>query len=218
MTPLHAAALAAEIASAVAAVALARRRPAHRPAAVALAVLLAANLLRAAVVSALPWPPPSGPLQGFDRLLICFDRAFALAAVCAVPGLALGASVERPRRAVAGLVAVWLLASVVVGALYPSPLVRGAGIARVYLAADLAGLFVAVVVLAQRALSKRPPTSAHAVALALVASDLAILLAPYSPWRGDLFGRYDGAQIMVVVLFVVLFCFQGVLLWFSRPR
>lgn len=217
MTPFQSAALVAEIASAVAAVALARRRPPHRPAAVALVVLLVANLLRAVVVAALPWPPPSEPLQGGARTLIYFDRALVLAASGAVPGLALGASVQRPRWAVAAVVALWAVASILLAALYPSPFVRGPQLARLYLAADLAGLFVAVVALVHRARSKRSPTSAHVIALALTAGDLAILLVPYSPWRDGLFGRYDGVQLMVIVLFVALTCFQGVLLWFSPP-
>src|SRR5262249_13600694 len=43
----------------------------------------------------------------------------------------------------------WLLASVVLAALYPSPLVRGERLQRIYLAADLIGLFVAIVALAR---------------------------------------------------------------------
>jgi hypothetical protein len=215
VTSLQSAALVAEVASAVVAVALARRRPTHRPAAVALVVLLAANLLRAWVLSSLPWPPPSEPLEDSARVLIYFDRALMLAAASVVPGLAVGASVEHPRRAVGYVVAAWALASIACAVLYPSSLVRGAGIARVYLAADLLGLFVATAVLIQRVLRRRPPTSSHAVVLALVASDFAILLVPYSPWRDGLFGRYDGVQLMVLVLFVVLTCYQGVL-WLSR--
>ena len=218
MTPLQSAALAAEVASAALAVLLARRRPVHRPAAVALAALLAANVLRVAVVAALPWPPQAEPLQGGALVLLDLDGALVLAAAAVVPGLALGASAEHPRRAVAYVVAAWALVSIALAVLYPSPIVRGAGLARIYLAADLIGLFVAVVTLVQRVRSRRPPTSAHAVVLALVASDLAILLVPYSPWRAGLFGRYDGAQLMILVLFVALTCFQGVLVWFSRSH
>jgi hypothetical protein len=218
VTSLQVAALVAEVASVAVAVALARRRPTHRPAAVALGVLLAANVLRSVVVAALPWPPPPTPIEGGARVLIYFDRALMIAAASVVPGLALWTSVERPRRAVACVVVVWALASIVLAALYPSPIVRGASLARIYLAADLVGLFVAVATLIERVRSKRPPTSSHGVLLALVTSDLAILLVPYSPWREGLFGRYEGAQLMILVLFVVLACYQGVLLWFSRSR
>jgi hypothetical protein len=139
------------------------------------------------------------------------------------PGLALAVSVsrERRRRVVAVVIGVWALASIVLAALYPSPLVRGEGLRSVYLAADLIGLAVATVALlgwARRTMAAGQWSgSAPMVAIGLVLLDLGILLGPYSPWRGSLFaGRYDVVQIAIVVFFAAFAAAQGVLWRFSK--
>jgi threonine/homoserine efflux transporter RhtA len=91
------------------------------------------------------------------------------------------------------------------------------GLQRVYLAADLAGLFVATIATVSwaRALirAKRSPRSVHAVALALPIFDAAILVAPFSPWRGFLFDApYTGIQVIVTLFFAVITIVQ-VILW-----
>jgi hypothetical protein len=50
-----------------------------------------------------------------------------------IAGLAVAVAVapEQRRRAAAAVAGVWLLASVVLAALYPSPLVRGANLQRI---------------------------------------------------------------------------------------
>ena len=229
MTPLHFVALAAELAAAITAILLARRRAEHVPAAWALAILAVSTCARAALVldvirpARAALPDPSAPFTAPALLAaIYLDGALELAAVAALPGLALAVLVQRPRRTVAAVVAVWVVASVVLGALYPSPVVRGAGLQRVYLAADLIGLFVAVVALivwARRGIAaKRSPGSAPVVAMALVALDAVILLAPFSPWRASVFaGRYDVVQVGVVLFFATFAVAQGVL-WNFSPR
>ena len=152
------------------------------------------------------------------------DGAAELATCATIAGLAVAVAVsaKHRRRAFALAVAAWALASVVLGALYPSPLVRGPGLQRVYFAADLIGLFVSAAALfgwAQRSMAaQRSPDSSSVVALALVALDGAILLAPFSPWRGVLFGSdYSGIQV-IIVLFFATFAVAQVIAWRFSSR
>ena len=128
---LQGAALAAEVAAALTGVLLARRRGEHRPAAVALVLLVGAAALELPILAALR--PLPRPVEGAARVLVYLDGALYLAPIATVPGLALAVSVspERRRAAVAAMAGAWLLASVVLAALYPSPLVRGEGLRRV---------------------------------------------------------------------------------------
>lgn len=218
---LLAIAKAAQIAAAVSSIGLAKRRAEHVPAAVALVVLTAVALARGPLNAALP--PSVAPRQGVDLVLIYLDGAAEMATYATIAGLALAVAFgERyHRRALALAVGAWALSSVVLGALYPSPIVRGAGLMRIYFAADLVGLFVsaaALVLWAQRNMAaKRSPDSASLVAMALVALDGAILLAPFSPWRGFLYGSdFSGIQV-IVTLFFATFAVAQVIAWrFSR--
>ena len=214
MAPLQLAAFAAEVASAILAVLLARRRPEHRPAAVALVVLNVAVAARVLVYGALS-PPGDGPMVGAGRALIYLDGALQLATGASVVGLAVAVSTEKPRHAVAAVIAAWALASIALAIAYPSPLVRGAGLARVYLAADLTGLFISLAALARWARLQRTPSTAHAVAIVLVLMDLAVLLVPCGPWKDGLFGPYESVQVMILVLFAAITAVQGVLWRFS---
>ena len=216
---LIALAKATQIAAAVSSIALARRRTEHVPAAVALVVLAGVPLARGPLRVALH-TPGAEPLH---TVLVYADGAAELATYATVAGLALavafGAAHSRRARALA--VAAWALASVALGALYPSPLVRGEGLQRFYFAADLVGLFVSAIALvgwAQRGMAaKRSPDSARRVALALVALDGAILLAPFSPWRGVLFGSdFSGIQVIVALIFATFAVAQGIAWRFSR--
>jgi hypothetical protein len=223
MTDLRLVTIGAQLAAAGAAVMLARRRAEHVPAAGALVLLAVASV--AQLVLALRLPPPSAePYEGPARVLVYLDGAVVLGAAVVTPALALAVFLapEWRRRAVTVVGAAWLVASVVLAALYPSPLVRGDGLQRVYLAIDLIGLFVAVAALARWARwarARASPGSAHAVAIGLVVLDGAILVAPFSPWRGSIFaGRYDVVQILMIVLFMTAAVAQGVLWRFSPPR
>jgi hypothetical protein len=160
-------------------------------------------------------PAPVDPYQGPQLLLVYLDGALVLASLAIVPGLALAVCLASPRRALVSVAGTWALASIALAALYPSPVVRGPGLARVYLAAELAGLFAAVAAIGVWARRRAPPSAPVAVALALVLADLAILLTPFSPWREGLFGYYDPAQLMILVLFSGLALVQGVLWRFS---
>jgi hypothetical protein len=220
VTSLQAAAYAAEVCAAVSGALLARRKRSHRPAAVALALLAALNLLDAPILAALT-PFSAEPWQGWSRVLVYLDGAINLGTSATIAGLAVAIAIPpegaRRLRAVAIVGAVWLAASVVLGALYPSPLVRGDGLQRVYFAADLIGLFVSTVALVTRArtsiAAKLSPTGADAIALGLVFLDASILLAPFSPWRAVLFGiDYSGPQI-IITLFFATFAVAQVIAW-----
>jgi len=211
-----------QIAAALSSIALAKRRAEHVPAAVALVLLALVPLAQGPLRAALD--PLPRPVEGAARSLVFLDGAAELATCATIAGLALAVAVSasRRRRSVALAVATWALASIVLGALYPSPLVRGAGLQRVYFAADLIGLFVSAVALvgwSQRSMAaQRSPDSSSLVALALVALDGAILLAPFSPWRGVLFGSdYAGIQV-IITLFFATFAVAQVIAWRFSSR
>jgi hypothetical protein len=209
MTSLLVAAYASQVFAALAAVALAGRHPPHRPAAVALVLLAASSLLHAAVAAVLR--PMPIPVEGAAVALVYVDGALALSSSAIIAGLpvALAVSPERRRRAGAIVAGAWLLVSIVLGALYPSPLVRGEGLRQVYVAVDLFALSVASLALIIEARADiaagRRPSSASAVATAVIILDGGILIAPFSPWRGDLFGGpYFGPQLVITAMFVLI--------------
>jgi hypothetical protein len=107
----------------------------------------------------------------------------------------------------------------VLAALYPSPMVRGAGLQRIYLAVDLLGLLVstiALVVWARASIAaKRSPGSVHVVAIGLVVLDAAVLLAPLSPWRGSIFGASFDATLLIMALCFAVLTIVQVALWRS---
>jgi hypothetical protein len=216
---LLALAKATQIAAAASSIALARRRAEHVPAAVALVILTAIPFVRDPVRTALA--PIPRPVEGAARVLVYLDGAAEMASYATLAGLALAvAASQHRRRVVAGTVAAWALTSIVLAALYPSPLVRGEALQRVYFAADLIGLFVsaaALVLWSQRTMAaRRSPDSSSMVALALIALDGAILLAPFSPWRGVLFGSdFTGIQLIIVLYFAVFTAAQVIAWRFS---
>lgn len=208
-----------QIAASVSAVALARRRAEHVPAAVAIVLLTVTALARTPLKAALA--PLPRPIEGAARMLVYIDGAAMLATYATVAGLAVvvAVNVEHRRRAAAYIIATWALVSVVLSALYPSPLVRSNSLHRIYFAADLVGLCVSSIALftwARRSIdAKRSPDSSSLVALALVALDGAILLAPFSPWRGDVFGSsFNGIQV-IITLFFATFTIAQVIAWRS---
>jgi hypothetical protein len=210
-----------QIAAAVSSIALARRRAEHVPAAVALVILTAIPFVRDPVRTALA--PLPRPVEGAARVLVYVDGAAEMASYATLAGLAVAVAASRyRRRAVAVTAAAWALTSLVIGALYPSPLVRGEGLHRIYFAADLLGLFVsaaAFVLWTQRNFAaKQSPDSSSMVAVALIALDGAILLAPFSPWRGVLFGSdYAGIQLIIALYFAV-FTVAQVIAWLCSSR
>lgn len=211
MDPLLASAIVAECAAASVAVLLARRRAEHLPAAWSLALLAAVGILRRLLAPHVSSTLDAPPAEGAARLAVYIDGAAVLAAVAALPALALSSTSRHPRRAVAGVALSWALASALLAAAYPSPMVRGAALARVYLAADLAALLVTVASLLSLPIRRAPATSAARVALYLAAADVAILLVPLSPWRAGVFAfgaRWDLVQVMIAATMAFLSLYQ----------
>jgi hypothetical protein len=209
VTSLYAAALAAELVAAVAAVALARKRLEHRPAAVALVLLALCAVGRFGTVAGLHGLPR--PVEGASRVLVYLDGALQLATSAVVAGLAVAVTAEKPRHAAGAVLVGWALASLAMAVAYPSPCVRGDGLRHIYLAADLTGLFIALVAIVRWARLRRSPGSAQAIAMGLVLLDLGILLVPFGPWRGSIFaGSYEVIQIGIVVFFAAFAAAQGV--------
>jgi tetrahydromethanopterin S-methyltransferase subunit D len=209
-----------QILAAVSSIALARRRTKHVPAAVALVVLAAIPLVRRPLKDALA--PLSRPVEGAARMLVYVDGAAELATYATIAGLAVAVAVSQQNRwrVFTFIVAAWALGSIVLGAAYPSPLVRGEGLQRVYFAADLIGLFVSAIALvgwAQRKLAaKRSPDTTSFVAMGLVALDATILLAPFSPWRGTLYGSdFTGISLVIVLWFAAFSIAQVMAVWRS---
>jgi hypothetical protein len=125
---------------------------------------------------------------------------------------------KRPRIiGVGSVVGAWALASAGLAALYPSPVVRGAGLALLYRAAEFLGLFFASAALVWWARLRRSPDAAHVVAITFVVLDVAIWILFDSPWRVGYFsGRAEAPQVMIIVVFSVLALVQGVLWKSSR--
>src|SRR5262249_27805511 len=102
-------------------------------------------------------------------------------------------------------------------ALYPSPMVRGPSLQRIYFAADLIGIFVAAAsFLWWLGRTKRSPSIAQDASLFLLFCNAAILLSPEGPWRTDVFGDFAPAQVGVLLLFTILTAFQVALWRFTR--
>jgi hypothetical protein len=208
VTTLRAAYLAALVCAAVAGVLLALRRREHVPAAVALSLLSVLNL--AQVVTGAPGPPA----------IVHLDRAVWLSAAAVVPGLAIKVflSPRLRRPALACVVGASVLAFVVLAVVYPPP--AQVVLQRFYLAVDLAGLAIAtasIVTWVWWAKGRASLSSAQAVAAGLVLLDLAILLAPYSPWHGSLFvSSFDMVRGAILVFFSAVTIVE-VILWRFSP-
>jgi len=91
-----------------------------------------------------------------------------------------------------------------------------------YFGADLVGLFVSAAALVrwgQRlSAAKLSPDSASVVALGLVALDGAILLAPFSPWRADVYASdFSGIQL-IIAMFFATFTVVQVIAWHFSSR
>jgi len=212
VTGLQAIVIASVALAAGSAVLAARRRADHRPAAAALCILLVANLAAIPLASNALLPPHADPWGGWMRVLVYLDGAVQLSSDATVAGLALAITVNRPKRAVAAVAGVWALASVALAMAYPSPMVRGASLQKIYFAADLAGVLVAFGTIGSWIFQRKAPRPVLWVATLITLSDLAVLLDPLSPWRGaQLVDRYEFAQVMLILLYVSLAIYQGVL-------
>jgi hypothetical protein len=211
--------LAVQALAAVFAILIARRRSAYLPAAVALTLIAAINVLERLIAPALDGSPV--PYQGLPRLFFHLESASKLAGDAVVAGLAVVVSVgpERRRRAATIVGGVWLLASVVVAGLYPSPLVRGLALARIYFASAMLGICVGTIAMvtwaAKSIAAKRSPGGSDTIALWLLIFDADVALVPFSPLHSAPFSAesYSGVQVLILWVFTVLTAGE-VIAWF----
>jgi hypothetical protein len=203
-------ALAAQVLAAGFAILIARRRSSYLPAAVALALIAAINVLERLIAPTLDGAPV--PYQGLPRVFFHIESASKFAGDAVIAGLAVVVAVapDRRRRAVTTLGGVWLLASVVVAALYPSPLVRGLALGRIYFAFAMLGICVGTIAIvtwaAKSIAAKRSPGGADTIALWLLIFDADVALVPFSPLHGAPFsaGSYSGVHVLILWVFTVL--------------
>jgi hypothetical protein len=209
---LQASALAVEGTSALTAWAVARRRPDYKPPAVALTTLFALGVLGVPLDMNALLPPRAEPWTGWHLWLVYVDGAIKLASSAVVVGLAAFLCFENRRRALVIVGVVWAAASITLAVTYPSPMVRGANLQKLYFDADLIGLFAGFGALLTWAICERKaPSLAHIVTIFLLFCDGAILLTPLGPWRTDVFGDFGPARLILLLMFATLTLFQGVL-------
>jgi hypothetical protein len=212
-------ALTAQALAAVFALLIARRRSSYLPAAVALTLIAAINVLEKLIAPALDGAPV--PYQGLLRVFFHLESASKFAGDAIIAGLAVVVAVapERRRRAVQLIGGAWLIASVVVAILYPSPLVRGLALGRVYFASNMLGICVGTIAMvtwaAKNIAAKRSPEGADTIALWLLIFDADVALVPFSPLHSAPFSAelYSGVQVLILWVFTVLTAGE-VVAWF----
>jgi hypothetical protein len=201
---------ASQVLAAIFAILITRHRRSYLPAAVALTLIATISLVQRAIFAATQGAPV--PYEGAARLLFHIDTASHLAGDATIAGLAVVVAVapERRRRVVAIIAGVWFLASVVVAALYPSPLVRGLGLARVLFASNMLGVCVGTIAMVMWArgklAAKRSPGAIDMVALTMLIFDAGAAILPFSPWRNAPFSleAYSGVQGLIIGFFGVI--------------
>jgi hypothetical protein len=209
MTPLSLA-LAAQVLAAAFAILIARRRSGYLPAAVALTLIAAIDVLERLLAPTLDGAPI--PYQGLARLFFHVETASRFAGDAIIAGLAVVVAVapEHRRRAMTVIGAVWLLASVIVAALYPSPLVRGPALGRIYFASVMLGICVGTIAMvtwaAKSITAKRSPGGSDTIALWLLIFDANVAFVPFSPLHSAPFSPegYSGVQVFIIWVFSVL--------------
>jgi hypothetical protein len=198
-----------QVLAAAMAVTLARQQPEHRPAAWFLGTMAAVDLGRLALTRAVDFATAPRPHVGAVRLAFHVDQEGFLAWPAGLAALAL--VVFGARRAWPALGA-WAVLSATSIALYPSPLVRGEGLQRIYLGAHLGALFVVVATFAAWRVRKAVPGSAHAALFVLATIELVRL----APFNGSIFDSWASfIQPVNVVLYGLLLAIQGGFLWVS---
>jgi len=194
---------------------LVRSRPAHRPAAVALS-LLAALLLASVPLSRVL--PSTG--ENLPRALVYLEGARMLGVVAVPTWLALRVTLPERRWLIAGLVAgLWLLSSVLLAALYPSPWVRGLNLEKLYFTAEQLGVFVSVIALVRHVrnvlILRDVIGSSTNVAMMLVALNLWALLVPRDGSPDD---RLTLISVGVSLIAATIAVAQGIVLWVSSKH
>jgi hypothetical protein len=186
----------------------AAQRRDHRPVAwlltLGLGMDVARELIQVHVLQPTRAAMGAGPFHGFARAAFNVDEALFLAWPV---GIAACATWVFLRHRTWAFVAAYSLAVVMVVQAYPT--LRGAALARVYLAAELAGIVVGIGSFITWAWKRERPNLTHGVTLLIVVVELATLL----PFGKGPFVYWSLAQASYVTLYVVLIVVHGGALW-----
>jgi hypothetical protein len=207
---------AALVLAAVAAVLVARRRADHRPIAAFLVATVVANTTRAALAAYVFGParadmraagldPTQVPFTGGARLAAWVEMGAFLIWPAGIAAMVIAVYLRRRPWLIA---VAWALAAFAMG--YAYPLTRGDVLRRCYLAAELAGLAVAVGTIATWFPRRAVPTLPIGVALCIVVVELGSLIGPY---LGNPFATWERAQALYLVLYLAIVVLQGGSLW-----
>lgn len=197
------------------AIAISRKRLDHRPVAVFLGVTAIIELIRLALLDWVIRParaslvasgldPTVVPFTGWIRVACDIDGALFLMWPAGLAALAVWVYTKRRPWPIA---VVYVLTAGALIVTYPA--IRYDALRKVYLAAELASLTVAVGVLGQW-FWREVPRLPHVIVACIIIIELAQLVA--GPWRIGIFGAWTVAQVIYAVLYVALTIIQGVAL------
>jgi hypothetical protein len=196
----------AKVLAAVTAVLVARRREEHRPIAWFLTLVAVTDLPEIVlVVLGVATRLPDAPFTGLARLGLHVRQAlyltwpFGFMATCIAVFL---------RRNPWPLGILYGIAVAAFALSYPE--IRGADMAKAYLAIEIGCLLVGFGVLVQWAWRRRSPSLTHITAIILLFGEAAVL---FGPWRRDVFATWDMARIMYLVIYMSLALLQGGYAW-----
>lgn len=189
---------------------LAWRRAEYRPVAWFLTAMVALDVARLVLARSVDFEGTPRPYSGAVRLAFHADEVGFLAWPAGLAALAL--VVFAARRPWPALAAYALTCATIIG-LYPSELVRGDGLRRIYLATFMVGLAVYVVTLVRWGAKRVKPEAEHAVLFLLGAGELVRLVsfsgavaANWGAWMPPANG----------ILYAVIVAVEGVVLWARR--
>ncbi|WP_437767111.1 hypothetical protein WMF27_20895 [Sorangium sp. So ce281] len=188
---------------------VARHRPEHRPIAWLLGYGLATDAVREIIGARVLRPArvelAGAPFTGWVRVAFHLESALFVGWMAGVAALAVWIF---GRRRPWGVLIAWAVAVAVLAIGYPA--LRGALLAKVYTACELAALCVSVGFLLRWYFGREPAQSHHFVGGLIVVAELTMLAGPY---RVGIFGAWDLARSILFALYLALTPTQGVLAW-----
>ena len=182
---------------------LSRRSPQHRIVAWCFTAYVVANAARGLLLAYVLPPPEGPPLEGTLLAALYADRAFYLVWRACLAAMAVSVLLKRRIWSVGVVYA----ASVVALAL-AYPVTRGEVLRKVYLAADLAALFVGIASLAVWVRRREPSDlTTRIVGVIFVSHLVAVIVGPY---RFGLFGaEWVLQQAAYIVIWSIIILLQG---------
>jgi hypothetical protein len=204
------------------ALSVARHRPPHRPVALFLFVTAITDIIHTALGRLVLWPaldlvraagldPARIPFTGWVRVTVHVDQALFLTWHAGLAALALVVFTKLRPWPVAIL---WVAASLALALTYP--ITRGEVLRRVYLAADLIALAVAVASFASWFRRRRPGqgfTFPQLIATLIFAIELGALFV--GAWRWNIFENWSLSQAAYATLYAACIFLQGAVLWIT---